>query len=246
MSNKENCEFLVQERFYWIRILKKYNVLYFETSKETWKKAISKTPCGIVKKLATAVITFLKRDSDYFKTPHITMKKEHLTPLLIAAYDGDLDFFQKLNEKNSDPNQTKSEISPIHFAAYRGNLTLCKLLLNESENKNSCGILHFAALGGNLEVYKLLYDAAVVKNPKLPYCGTTATPLDLASIEGHLEILRFIIDNQDDKNPVQSNGVTLLHEAASRGKLDNCRIIIGNITDKNPAATNGSTLWQYG
>ena len=35
-SNKENCEFLVQERFYWIRILKKYN-RYFETSKESWQ-----------------------------------------------------------------------------------------------------------------------------------------------------------------------------------------------------------------
>ena len=63
-SNKENCEFLVQERFYWIRILKNYNI-YFETNKESWKKAISKTPCGIVKKLATAVITFIKKDSDY-------------------------------------------------------------------------------------------------------------------------------------------------------------------------------------
>ena len=185
-SNKENCEFLVQERFYWIRILKKYNVLYFETSKETWKKAISKTPCGIVKKLATAVITFIKRDSDYFWTPHFSMKKEQLTPLLIVVYDGDLTFFQKINEKTSEPNQAKSGISPIHFAAYRGNLTLCKLLLNEPENKNSYGrngatALHYAAMGGNLEVYQLLYDAAVVKNPKLRYCGTT--PIDLAVIQ---------------------------------------------------------------
>ena len=137
MSNKENCEFLVQERFYWIRILKKYNI-YFETNKETWKKAISKKSCGIVKKLATAVITFIKRDSDYFMTPHFSMRKEQLTPLLIAVYDGDLDLFQKINENTSDANPTRSEISPINFAAYRGNLTLCKLLLNESRNKNSC------------------------------------------------------------------------------------------------------------
>ena len=184
-SNKENCEFLVQERFYWIRILKNYNI-YFETNKESWKKAISKTPCGIVKKLATVVITFIKKDSYYFYTPHFSMKKEQLTPLLIAVYDGDLTFFQKINEKTSEPNQAKSGISPIHFAAYRGNLTLCKLLLNEQEKKNSHGrngatALHYAAMSGNLEVYQLLYDAAVVKNPKLRYCGTT--PIDLAVIQ---------------------------------------------------------------
>ena len=65
-------------------------------------------------------------------------------------------------------------------------MTLCKLLLNETENKNSYGrngatALHYAAMGGNLEVYQLLYDAAVVKNPKLRYCGTT--PIDLAVIQ---------------------------------------------------------------
>ena len=64
-ASKITYNFLEKERFFWIRILKTYNVLYFETSKETWKKAISKTPCGIVKKLATAVITFIKKDSDY-------------------------------------------------------------------------------------------------------------------------------------------------------------------------------------
>ena len=92
-SNRENCEFLGQERFYWIRILKKYNE-YFETSKETWKKAIYKSPCRIVKKLAMADVTFIKKDLDYFMQFHFYIKKDQLTPLLIAAYDGDLMFFQ--------------------------------------------------------------------------------------------------------------------------------------------------------
>ena len=63
-SDKDNCEFLRQERFYWMRILKKYRKKYneyFEACNESWRKAISKTPTGFVKKLAMAVFIFSNR-----------------------------------------------------------------------------------------------------------------------------------------------------------------------------------------
>ena len=89
-SNRDNWKFLCQERFYWIRILKKFND-YFETSRETWRKAISKTSAGIVKKLAIAVFTFFKTESDNFIELHFSLKGDHspFIPVLIAAYDGD-------------------------------------------------------------------------------------------------------------------------------------------------------------
>jgi hypothetical protein len=141
-SNRNNWEFLGQERFYWIRILKKYRKKYneyFETCKESWRKAISKTSTGIVKKLAMAVFTFFKTASNRFLKIHFCPKEDKfspLTPVLIAAYDGDLNLFQQMDEKTSDANQAKSETSPIHLAAFRGNMAICRLLLNESENKN--------------------------------------------------------------------------------------------------------------
>ena len=61
-TNKENYEFMDQERFYWIRILKKYND-YFETSKESWKKSTSKIQARFVKKLAMATLNFFKTAS---------------------------------------------------------------------------------------------------------------------------------------------------------------------------------------
>ena len=60
-TDRESFEFINQERFYWIRILIKYNEL-FETGKESWNISISKTPAGFVKKLAMAVLTYCNDD----------------------------------------------------------------------------------------------------------------------------------------------------------------------------------------
>ena len=75
-----------------------------------------------------------------------------------------------MNQKTFESNQTQSLTSLIHLAAYRGDLAICKLLLNESENKNPSGrydtkILHYAFKSGNLEVYQLFYNSPMVKNP---------------------------------------------------------------------------------
>ena len=59
-ANRENSEFMIQNQFYWIRILKKYND-YFETSNESWKKSISNTPIEFVRKLAMAALNFFNR-----------------------------------------------------------------------------------------------------------------------------------------------------------------------------------------
>ena len=60
-ADRKSFEFIIQERFYWIRILKKFNEL-FETSKESWNISISKTPAGFVKKLAMAVLTYFNEE----------------------------------------------------------------------------------------------------------------------------------------------------------------------------------------
>ena len=65
-ANRENYEFMDQERFYWIRILEKYSE-YFETSNESWKMSTSKIHAIFVKKLATAVINFFKTASVFYK-----------------------------------------------------------------------------------------------------------------------------------------------------------------------------------
>ena len=171
-SDKDNCEFLGQERFYWIRLLKKYN-RYLEANKESWKRALSKTPAGFIKKLAMAVFTIFKTESDQCWKIYFLHNQDHFTPVFVSAYDGDLDLFQQMIQKTSESNKTQSKTSrptsPIHLAAKIGNLAICKLLLHESEIRNpswryDTKILHYAAKSGNLEVYQLFYDSPIVKN----------------------------------------------------------------------------------
>ena len=158
-SSKNSYDFLNNEKFFWMRILKKYNK-YFETSKESWKKAIHKTPTGVVKKLALAVLNFFSTESDQFIKIHFCLNEEQLsllTPSLICAYDGDLNLFEEMNQKTSLPNQAKADTSPIHLAAYRGNMAICRLILNRTGNENPKGkygatTLQYAACSGSLEV----------------------------------------------------------------------------------------------
>ena len=93
-ANRENYAFMDQERFYWIRQLKKYSE-YFETSKESWKISISKIQARFVKNLAVATLKFFKTAPVFMKN-HFSPPTKKLTPLLIAAYDGNLDFFRGL------------------------------------------------------------------------------------------------------------------------------------------------------
>ena len=53
-SDRDNCEFISQERFYWIRILKKYSG-NFKGFEESWNQVINKTSIDVVKQLAIGI-----------------------------------------------------------------------------------------------------------------------------------------------------------------------------------------------
>ena len=76
-TSREMSEFLINDRFYWIRILKKHGK-YFKEFADSWKKVIDKTPVKIVKELAMTVEDFfnysLYNEDDYqFHPLHISM-----------------------------------------------------------------------------------------------------------------------------------------------------------------------------
>ena len=56
-TSRDIDEMFKSERFYWIRIMKKYNG-NFQEFHESWLKVINKSPLEIVKELALAVYQF--------------------------------------------------------------------------------------------------------------------------------------------------------------------------------------------
>ena len=89
-ASREIAECLDNEKFYWIRIIKKYNG-NFEGHEKSWKEVLHKTPVDVVKQLAVAVQQFFESHS---------FKK--LAPLHIAAEKGSMQLCRHIISKTKD------------------------------------------------------------------------------------------------------------------------------------------------
>ena len=121
--------------------------------------------------------------------------------------------------------------------------------------------LHIAAHIGSLEFYKYISRKCKRANSVGDH-GVTA--IHMAARAGHLEIVRFIIENLQDqnqsaspcridsvpqltcgdhfhKNPQNTDGVTPLHLAALNGHFETCAFIIKLVSNRNPKDKNGNT-----
>ena len=56
-ASSELSQFMLNERFYWLRIIMKYNKNFLEYQ-ALWKKFLEKTPVDIIQQIADAVQTF--------------------------------------------------------------------------------------------------------------------------------------------------------------------------------------------
>ena len=56
-ASRKNNFFLENERFYWIRIINRYNCLIGEL-REVWREVVSRTPTELIKELAVSVFQF--------------------------------------------------------------------------------------------------------------------------------------------------------------------------------------------
>ena len=93
------------------------------------------------------------------------------------------------------------------------------------------------ARNGNFD----LVHAKILKNIEAMYAkaiwNTMARyvrhPVFIATFFGHMEVVKYLLDNSENKNPTVE-GESLLHTAANNGKLDIVKYIISNDVDINP------------
>ncbi|XP_065649233.1 transient receptor potential cation channel subfamily A member 1 homolog isoform X2 [Hydra vulgaris] len=99
-------------------------------------------------------------------------------------------------------------LTPLHYAAIRSNIIATKLLLNERNieidaiDRRKMTSLHCAASAGSFSVCRLLLDGGADI-----FCQgeDDMTPLHLASMEGHLDIVMLLFDYAE-----KQGGVTML------------------------------------
>ena len=89
--------------------------------------------------------------------------------------------------------------TPLHFAAGKSHLKVCKAILETTEDKNPASNngytpLHDAAIADHFKVIQLLIDNGVDR--RLTYYGET--PIQLAASHGHFRSCLVLTENFQD------------------------------------------------
>ena len=256
MSNRDICQNVEGERFYWIRVLKSFRGRIGELKNKLWKKipneapaetipqickfneswmkAVKKAPAEIIKQFAMACNIFF----DYYAAGD-------WSPLHIAAGSGQLNLFKMTYDKTGKSNPWTSGLTPLHIAAGVGQLEICQLIMNDLDDKNPGNPvgytpLHHAAHCGSLEGYKFIMDRLDGKNPLYYPEFFNLTPLYSAAFSGHLEVFRFILENGGT-----GDLDVILQAVAEYGFLNICILIMERLEDKNPRNSNGQTPFHF-
>jgi ankyrin repeat protein len=98
------------------------------------------------------------------------------------------------------------------------------------------GLLAYAAGYNKLDIVQLFLKKGADANKDED--GWSATPLNLASGKGYLEVVKALIAAEADVNKA-SSGMTPLHRASNNGRLDVVNELIKNKADVNMADDDG-------
>ena len=170
-TSREMSVFIVNERFYWIRILKKYNRNFQEFSK-VWNMVIEKTPVDIIKKLVLAVEKFMiKRTwSDFFWRRH---ERQWSRLLFTLRQNVGIWFFWNMSFQEQRMKITNiQKTRPMIFQ-------------------------HFIWLLKK-DIWRLVNLLSIVHCTRVIKTGIEGLPIDYAAIFGNLEVCRFLLQNLDD------------------------------------------------
>ena len=252
---REVCDlwmtFLDSERLIWTRVILSH---IEETNSWNWKKFLSTTTTPMLCKLARRIEVFYKSELNRYFFPRTI--HEEMSPLHFAAmmYD-DTNYCVNLI-KNDTINHPKDEsgMTPLHYAAKYGYISVCQLLLEKFTDKNPKNVLDetpfaLAVQSDNYLVCELIIRKCKEKNPRgdlstILYSSDNEgiTPLHLAAANGKRELCQLIMENVVEKNPESTQneplyGMTPLHFAARDGHFSVCELIVQNVENKNPFDT---------
>ena len=93
--------------------------------------------------------------------------------------------------------------------------------------------------------FVLAHNNIIKKIENYYKCDGIDYALDIAAMRGHFNVVKYIVDNSEDKNPSDAIGDTPLHRAAMGGHLPIVRYIMDNVEDKSPKDQEGNTPLHY-
>jgi ankyrin repeat protein/L-ascorbate metabolism protein UlaG (beta-lactamase superfamily) len=167
-----------------------------------------------------------------------------LTPLNLAAQDGQIEVAQFLLKKGADAELGDNENSgPIHLAAIGGHKGVVDLLLKhgvsiDSRDDNGLTPLHFALSRRQVDMANYLIDQGA--DVKIQTNNSWST-LQFAVICGDLDLVKRIVEKKADVNDEIEGGFTPLFSAASYGYTDIVKYLVEHGADVRHVDENGRT-----
>ncbi|GAB1605616.1 hypothetical protein Ahia01_000843700 [Argonauta hians] len=138
-------------------------------------------------------------------------------------------------------------LSALHWAALRGNDTICTLLLDATAQADKCDfkgctVLHAAVRGGHTPCVQLLLSRGATVNVQ---DNSGCTPLHVACQLGYSDIAKHLLERGADVFLRNSDGRDPVSEAATYGHSGTCATLQNYTTSmRNPQAREAKTLNQ--
>ena len=151
---------------------------------------------------------------------------------------------------DADPNCTSANgTTPLIFACRNNSISIAKLLLRAKANVNTQNYLGSTALKvvcslitPKLDFVKLLVQSGaqfVIPGEKM------VTALEIATREGHTDIVQYLASEGAPVNTQDSNGTTLLMYACRYKSCEMVRILLDHGADPNMQNHSSSTALQF-
>ncbi|KAL3077722.1 hypothetical protein niasHS_012912 [Heterodera schachtii] len=182
----------------------------------------------------------------------VTMNK--LSPFWAALLREQTKLVEIMLEYGQNPNEfgtfirdekKQNIISPLHFAAQKGNLAMCKLLVakgakvnQRSKDKRGIVPLHIACGNGHLSIVKFFLERAGADIESTDSDGDTA--LVYALLENKLDIGHYLITGGAHIDRTNKIGISPLHIFVKKGDFALCKFLIDNGANVNQKTTDDS------
>ena len=209
-----------------------------ETLEEEPKKGITALEWAARRGHTEVVKALIDSEADV----NVSRHTNGVAPLYIAAQEGHIEVVQLLADNNADVNASRHTdgTTPLYIAVQNGHTEVVKVLLDNQAEVNA--IRHDGAtplLVASIrqpEVAKLLLDYNADVNTTA-HCGgmfDRCTPLYLAALFGHTDLVKLLLNCKADVNArITDDGKTPLYIAAKKGHRKIVKLLLDNNADVN-------------
>ncbi|GAM22814.1 hypothetical protein SAMD00019534_059890, partial [Acytostelium subglobosum LB1] len=203
-------------------------------------------------------ITILERvfSSEFPSNEWVEWMDDHtgMRPIHLAVEKMDMALIKYLLDKKADVNvKDKQGWSPLHFAAYAGNLDVCRLLVEQGNaavmtiSKDGTLPLHYLARHtfSEAEVGKFTQLLSLLLSRGTPINARTIrgeTAMHRAGYFGSTQVVQFLLDNKADLNVQNERGETALYFAIIGHNTNIATLMVEHGADCNIGGATGSAL----